>query len=82
VRVCLNFVSTIHRHSMAYLETIVTKDKSMVSDHMPETKRQSKRWVKKGEPGPLKAKVHASRVKHMVFDFFDAKGLICTNIVP
>jgi hypothetical protein len=31
---------------------------------------------KKGQPGPLKAKVHASRTKQMVLMFFDAKGII------
>jgi len=60
----------------------VTTDETMVSEHMPETKRQSKKWVQKGEPGPIKAKVHMSWAKHMVLAFFDAKGLIYTNIVP
>jgi histone-lysine N-methyltransferase SETMAR len=29
-------------------------DESAVSFHTPETKQQSKQWVKKGQPGPLK----------------------------
>jgi hypothetical protein len=32
--------------------------------------------VKKGQPGPLKAKVHISRKKQMALVFFDAKGVI------
>jgi hypothetical protein len=38
--------------------------------------------VKKGQPGPLKAKVHTSRMKQMVLIFLDAKGVISTNFVP
>jgi histone-lysine N-methyltransferase SETMAR len=64
------------------LENIVTMDESAVSFHTPETKQQSKQWLKKGEPGPIKAKVHATRAKQMVLAFFDAKGLIYTNYVP
>ena len=82
VRVCKDFVAAVHRHSMAWLNNIVTMDETMVSLHTPETKKQSKRWVPKGHPGPVKARVHASRSKHMVLAFFDAAGLIYTNIVP
>jgi hypothetical protein len=53
-----------------------------VSFHTPETKRQYKQWVKKGQPGPLNAKVHAARVKQMVLVFFDAKGIIYTYYMP
>jgi hypothetical protein len=38
--------------------------------------------MKRGQPGPIKAKVHASRTKQMVMAFFDSKGLIYTYIVP
>lgn len=54
----------------------------MVCFHTPETKKQSKRWIPKGQPGPIKAKVQASRTKQMVLAFFNSKGLIYTNIVP
>ena len=64
------------------LDCIVTMDETMVSFHTPETKRQSRQWIKKGQPGPIKVKVHASRTKQMVLAFFDSKGLIYTNIVP
>ena len=53
-----------------------------MSFHTPETKQQSKQWLRKGLPGPIKAKVHATRSKQMVLAFFDAKGLIYTNYVP
>jgi histone-lysine N-methyltransferase SETMAR len=82
VRISSTFVAAVHRHSLAWLDNIVTMDETMVSQHTPQTKKQSKRWVKKGPPGPIKAKVHASRFKHMVLAFFDAAGLIYTNIVP
>jgi hypothetical protein len=62
------------------LDNIVTMEKSMVSYHMPETKNQSKQWMKKGLP--IKERVHASRMKQMLLAFFDSKGLINTHIVP
>ncbi len=77
-----DFLQLLWKHSLAALNNIVTMDESAVSFHTPETKQQSKQWVKKGQPGPLKAKVHASRTKQMVLVFFDAKGVIYTNFVP
>jgi histone-lysine N-methyltransferase SETMAR len=58
------------------VENIITMDELAVSFHTPETKQQSKQWLKKGELGPIKAKVHATRAKQMVLAFFDKKGLI------
>jgi hypothetical protein len=53
-----------------------------VSFYRPETKQQSKQWLPKGQPGPIKAKVQASRTKQMVLAFFDSKGIIYTNYMP
>ena len=64
------------------LDQIVTMDETMVSFNTPETKKQSKRWIRKGQPGPIKARVPSSRTKQMVLAFFDSKGLIYTNMVP
>jgi histone-lysine N-methyltransferase SETMAR len=64
------------------LGKIVTMDESVVSIYMPETKLQSRQWLKNGKPGPIKAKVVASRTKQMVLVFFDDKGMIYTNHVP
>jgi histone-lysine N-methyltransferase SETMAR len=69
-------------HSKEMLDRIVTMDESTASFHMPHTKQQSKQWFEKGQPGPVKAKVHASRMKQMVLAFFDAKGLIYPNYMP
>ncbi len=79
VRTSEAFLAMIRRRSKAMLENIVTMDESAVSFHTPETKQQSKQWLKKDEPGPIKAKIHATRAKHMVLAFFDAKGLIYMN---
>jgi hypothetical protein len=49
---------------------------------MPEMKKQSKQWIQKGQPGPIKARVHASRTKQMLLTFFNSKGLIYTHIMP
>jgi hypothetical protein len=57
-------------------------DESAISFQTLETKRASNQWVKKGQPGPRKAKVYATRTKKMVLVFFTAKGVIYTNYVP
>jgi hypothetical protein len=82
VKVCSEFVKAVHRHSLAMLDSIVTMDKTMVCYHTPQSKKQSQQWIQKGQPGPIKAKVQASRTKQMLLAFFDSKGLICMHIVP
>jgi histone-lysine N-methyltransferase SETMAR len=82
VRSCNSFIHMLQKKSLSMLDQIVTMDESAVSFHTPETKKQSKQWLKKGSPGPVKAKVHASRSKQMVLVFFDSKGVIYTNYVP
>jgi hypothetical protein len=57
-------------------------DESAFSFHTPETKQQVRQWLPKGQPGPVKAKVNATRTKKMVLAFFDSKGLIYTNYLP
>ncbi len=58
---------------------IVTMDEAAISFHTPEMKRQSKQLVKKGLPGPKKARVHMTRTKKMIFD---TKDVIHTNYIP
>jgi histone-lysine N-methyltransferase SETMAR len=82
VRTSEAFLAMVRRRSKATLENIVTMDESAVSFHTPETKQQSKQLLNNGKPGPIKAKVHATRAKQMVLAFFDAKGLIYTNYMP
>jgi hypothetical protein len=48
---------------MAMLDNIVSMDGIMVSYYMSEIKMQSKQYIKKGQPGPIKAKVQASWTK-------------------
>lgn len=62
------------------LTRIVTMDETMVSLFTPERKEQSKQWLPKGSPAPVKAKTQASRRKRMVLAFFDANGLIYSRI--
>jgi len=73
---CEVFVRLVQWHSKAVLRNIVTMDESAVSFHTPETKQQSMQWVKKGQPGPVKARVHASRQKQMVLAYFDTAFVI------
>jgi len=70
----------VYCHSRAFLEAIITMDKTIVSLHMLKAKNQSKRWFRKYSPDPVKAGVNASWCMVMVLAFFDYKGLIYTNI--
>jgi septum formation topological specificity factor MinE len=49
------FIKLLQQHFLEVLNNIVTVDESAVSFHTSETKRQSKHWVEKGQPGPMKA---------------------------
>jgi histone-lysine N-methyltransferase SETMAR len=57
VRISQEFVELVEREGEEILGRIITIDESAVSYHTPETKRQSMQWIKKGSPGPIKAKV-------------------------
>jgi histone-lysine N-methyltransferase SETMAR len=82
VRTSTAFVELIQEKGASVLDRIITMDESAVSMHTPTTKQQSKQWLKKGTPGPVKARVHATRTKTMVLAFFDSKGMVYNNYVP
>ena len=83
VRTSTVFVKLVQDKSKAVLQHIITMDETAaVSMHTPETKSQSKQWLKKGTPGPIKAKVYATCAKQMVIAFFDVQGMVYTNYVP
>jgi [histone H3]-lysine36 N-dimethyltransferase SETMAR len=82
VRTSTSFVELIQEKGASVLDRIITMDESAVSMHTPTTKQQSKQWLKKGTPGPVKARVHATRTKTMVLAFFDSKGMVYNNYVP
>jgi hypothetical protein len=49
----------------------------------PTTHVKPKQWIKKGLPGPVKAKVHASCTKCMVLALFDSRDwCTCTRTSP
>ena len=54
------------------MDNIVTMNESAVAFHTPETEQQQ--WLKKGTPGPIEAKVHASRIKQMVLRLPQQQG--------
>ena len=77
-----DFVQPVQRWSQAVLHNIEMMDESAVFFHMPETKNQSKQWVMKGQPGPIKARVHASWQKLMLLAYFDTDSVIYTDYMP
>jgi hypothetical protein len=82
VRISEAFLAMILCRSKAMLGSYVTMDKATVLFCTPETKEKSMQWLKKGESGPIKAKVHATRAKQMVLSFSYNKSLIYTNDMP
>ncbi len=54
VTTCKAFVKLIAAKSTDILRNI-TMNESLVSMHTPETKSQSKQWLQKFTPGPVKA---------------------------
>lgn len=76
------FLKTLRRESYAYLDKVVTTDETWISFTTPETKEQSRQWIRKGSRPPTKALVTRSEKKVMVIPFFDSEGLIYTNYVP
>jgi hypothetical protein len=82
VRICEAFVSQLRHHSMAMLDWIVPMDKSAVSFYTPQTKQQRKQWLVKGQPGPIKARVHASRTKQMVQAFSISRASSTRTMCP
>jgi hypothetical protein len=63
------------------LHNNITVDETMVCYPTSETKKQFKQWIKKGKPGPIKARVQTSRTKQIILAFFDSKGLVYSHIV-
>jgi len=65
-----------------FLDKIITGDESWVFDYDPETKRQSAEWQTESSPRPKKARMSRSRVKTMIIDFFDSRGIVHKEFVP
>lgn len=59
-----------------FVRRFVTMDETWVHHYTPETKQQSKQWVKAGGPAPKKAKSIPSAGKVMASVFWDAKGIL------
>lgn len=62
-----------------FLRRFITVDETWIHHHTPETKQQSKQWVKDGSSAPKKAKVVPSAGKIMATVFWDAKGVILVD---
>ena len=63
-----------------FLNNIITMDKTTIPQLTPESRRQSQQWLKRGQPGPAKAKLQESREKRMLYAFFDNRGMIYRHL--
>ncbi|UYV82503.1 hypothetical protein LAZ67_21002595 [Cordylochernes scorpioides] len=63
-------------------EKIITGDETWVYQYDPETKRQSSKWIERGEPKPKKARFTKSKVKTLLVTFFYINGLVHHEFIP
>jgi hypothetical protein len=71
-----DLLQLLQQESLAVLNNTVTMEKSAVSFHTLEMKQQSWQFVKKGQPGSIKAWLCISRTKQIVLISFDSKSVI------
>ncbi len=76
-----NFMTRMMANSPRVFQTVVTMDESWVYVYDPETKLQSKEWLRKGEPRPQKPRQTLATGKVMVVTFFDARGMVYFEFV-
>lgn len=81
IRCSSKFVREAFKDGKAYLNSIVTMDKTNVLFHIPESKEVIKKCMPKGSRGPAKFKTQDSRKKQMVISFINNKALIYQNYV-
>lgn len=63
----------------SFWSRIITVDETWLPFFMPETKKQSKQWCRKGDMPPLKAKTVNSSKKIMITVFWDCEGVILND---
>lgn len=64
------------------LELIVSGDETWISVNDPETKNESRQWMRKGEPRPQKALRSRSTKKTMLTLFFKHEGIVLQEYLP
>jgi histone-lysine N-methyltransferase SETMAR len=69
-------LSLMQRNPDEFFRRFVIVDETWIHHYTPETKKQSKQWIAKGEPCPKKAKTVKSAGKVMATVFWDARGII------
>lgn len=69
------------RNSQEFLRRVVTVDETWIHYYTPESKRQSKQWIFRGESAPKKAKTVPSAGKVMATIFWDSNGIILMDFL-
>ncbi len=77
----MDLVAETNHHNISMLDNIMKIVEMLVSDQMPQTKRQSKQLTNKSVPGTHESQVHVSATKQMVFTYRQY-GLVYAHIVP
>ena len=68
------------RNPDEFLRRFITADETWIHYFTLETKEQSKQWTSPGKPAPKKAKTVKSAGKVMATVFWDARGIIHTDL--
>jgi hypothetical protein len=80
----VNVCKELHQlssNNATFLSRVITGDESWIHSYDPETKQQSSQWKSPNSPRPKKRRLVKSRVKCMLFIFFDIKGIVHKELV-
>lgn len=69
----------IQHNPKDFWRRIVTVDETWIHYYTPESKEQSKQWMRKGEKAPVKAKTTKSAEKVMATVFWDCQGILLVD---
>jgi hypothetical protein len=65
-----------------FLKTVITSDETWVYGHDPETKVQLSKWKHSSSPKPKKAQWVRSKVKVLLTNSFDYRGIVHHSYAP
>ena len=75
VEVCQDILTRLETDPN-FLGRTITGDESWIFEYNPFTKRQSLEWKSPTSPRPKKARMSKSKVRVMLFAFFDVRGIV------
>ena len=79
VKFCDDMLDKI-KHDSDILRQIITGDETWLFQYDPKTKRQNMQWKTAESQRSKKVRVSKSKIKVMLIDFFNQKGMLIMNL--